>query len=113
MLPEAVSAVGGKAEVWVDGGILRGTDVVKTMALGANAVGIGRLTAAAPAADGEAGMVAMPELMEDEVVTALGLMGCSGWQDLGPEFVVPAEPASPPSVFSAYPLLDLAETGYN
>ena len=113
VLPEAVAAVGGKAEVWVDGGILRGTDVVKALALGADAVGIGRLSAAALAADGEAGVVAMLELMEDEVVTALGLMGCTGWDDLGPEYVTRADPTCPPSVFSGYSLLDLTETGYN
>ena len=112
-LPEAVAAVDGKAKVWVDGGVLRGTDVVKALALGADAVGVGRLTAAGLAAAGEAGLVAMLELLEDEVVTALGLMGCTGWQDLGPDFVAPAEPTAPPSVFSAYPLLDLADPGYN
>ncbi len=113
IVPEAVAAVDGKAEIWVDGGILRGTDVVKALALGASAVGIGRLTAAALAANGEAGVTAMLELLENEMVTALGLMGCTGWRDLGPEFVVPAEPTCPPAVFSGYPLLDLAETGYN
>ena len=97
----------------VDGGILRGTDVVKALALGATAVGIGRLAACALAADGGAGVVAMLELMEDEVVTALGLMGCAGWQDLGPEYVTRADPTCPPSVFNGYPLLDLTETGYN
>ncbi len=113
ILPEAVAAVDGRAEVWVDGGILRGTDVVKALALGANAVAIGRLSAAALAANGEAGVVTMLELLEDEVVTALGLMGCTGWQDLGPEYVARAEPTCPPSVFGGYPLLDLSETGYN
>ena len=113
ILPEAVAAVDGRAEVWVDGGILRGTDVVKALALGANAVGIGRLSAAALAANGEAGVVAMLELLEDEVVTALGLMGCTGWQDLDPDYVARAGLTAQPSVFSAYPLLDLEETGYN
>ena len=113
VLPEAVEAVGGRAEVWVDGSILRGTDVVKALALGANAVAVGRLTAAGLAAGGEAGLVAMLEILENEVVTALGLMGCGGWADLGPEFVVRGEPTAPPSVFSGYQLLDLGETGYN
>ncbi len=113
IVPEAVAAVAGQAEVWVDGGILRGTDVVKALALGASAVGIGRLTAAALAANGEAGVVTMLELLEDEIITTLGLMGCTGWQELGPESVAHADPTALPSVFSGYPLLNFAETGYN
>ncbi len=113
ILPEAVAAVDGRAEVRVDGGILRGTDVVKAVALSASAVGVGRLAAAALTANGESGVIAMLELLEDETMTALGLMGCAGWWDLGPEFVVPAESTCPLSVFSAYLLLNLAETGYN
>jgi isopentenyl diphosphate isomerase/L-lactate dehydrogenase-like FMN-dependent dehydrogenase len=50
VLPEVVDAVGGRAEIIVDGGFLRGTDIVKAMALGANAVGIGRLLGLALAA---------------------------------------------------------------
>ena len=113
VLPEAVAAVDGKAEVWVDGGVLRGTDVVKAVALGANAVGIGRLSAAALAAGGETGVVTMLELLENEAATALGLMGCTGWHDLGPEYLAKGGVTARPSVFSAYPLLDLDETGYN
>src|SRR5439155_8970367 len=43
VLPEILQAVAGRAEVWVDGGVMRGTDVVKALALGAKTVGIGRL----------------------------------------------------------------------
>ena len=55
VLPEVVEAVAGRAEIIVDGGFLRGTDIVKAMALGANAVGIGRLQGLALAAGGEDG----------------------------------------------------------
>ena len=55
VLPEIVKAVAGKAEVWVDGGFMRGTDVVKAIALGAKAVGIGRLCRPRPRRGGRAG----------------------------------------------------------
>ncbi|MBI2289044.1 MAG: alpha-hydroxy-acid oxidizing protein [Betaproteobacteria bacterium] len=56
VLPEVVAAVDGRAEVLVDGGILRGTDVIKAIALGARAVGVGKLQGLALAAAGEAGI---------------------------------------------------------
>ena len=67
VLPEILEAVKGRAEIIVDGGFLRGTDIVKAMALGANAVGIGRLQGLAMAAAGEDGVVRMIELLKDEV----------------------------------------------
>src|ERR687897_227597 len=56
VLPEVVQAVAGRAEVLVDGGILRGTDVVKAIALGAQGVGVGKLLGWALAAGGQAGV---------------------------------------------------------
>ena len=67
VLPEVVEAAGGRAEIIVDGGFLRGTDIVKAMALGAHAVGIGRLQGLALAAGGEDALVRALELLEDEV----------------------------------------------
>ncbi len=46
-------------------------------------------------------------------MSALGLMGCTGWQELGSEFIARSGLTAQPSVFSGYPLLDLEETGYN
>ena len=57
VLPEVVTEVNGKAEIIIDGGFLRGTDVVKALALGADAVGLGRLIGLAMAADGKRGVV--------------------------------------------------------
>ena len=74
VLPEVVDAVAGRAEIIVDGGFLRGTDIVKAMALGAHAVGIGRLQGLALAAGGEAALVRALELLEDEVRRCLGLL---------------------------------------
>ncbi|OGK77481.1 MAG: alpha-hydroxy-acid oxidizing enzyme, partial [Candidatus Rokubacteria bacterium GWA2_70_23] len=63
-LPEVVAAVGGRATIIVDGGFLRGTDIVKAVALGAAAVGIGRLACFGLAAAGQAGLVRVLELLE-------------------------------------------------
>ena len=106
MLPEVVRAVGGRAKVVVDGGILRGTDVLKALALGADAVGIGRLEGLAMAAGGVDAVVRMLEILENEMQINLALMGLSSIDQLGPECVVPAEPVARPHVLSGFPLMD-------
>ena len=103
VLPEVVAAVDGRAEVLYDGGVLRGTDVVKAIALGARAVGVGKLLGWALAAAGERGLTRMLELMEIEIRTTLGLMGVTSLAQLNPSWVVPAQPTGPASVTSAYP----------
>ena len=75
VLPEVVAAVNGRAEILWDGGVLRGTDVVKALCLGARAVGVGKMLGWALAASGEAGLKRMLELMDVEIRTAMGLMG--------------------------------------
>ncbi|HSF21552.1 MAG TPA: alpha-hydroxy acid oxidase, partial [Burkholderiales bacterium] len=75
VLPEVVAAVDGRAEILWDGGVLRGTDVVKALCLGARAVGVGKLLGWALAAAGEPGLKRMLELMDVEIRTAMGLMG--------------------------------------
>ena len=106
VLPECVDAVAGKAKVWVDGGFMRGTDVVKAMAMGADMVGLGRLQALALAAGGEDGLVRMLEILEREVGIALMLSGVTGYDELSPDYVCKEYPAYPPHQFSAFPLLD-------
>jgi len=108
-LPEVVEAVGGQAPVIVDGGFMRGTDVLKALCLGATAVGVGRLEGLAMAAGGEAGVLRMLELLEHEIQTNLALMGVASVADLDPSLVVPAPPLPDPHVLSAFPLL---EQGY-
>jgi glycolate oxidase len=105
VLPEIVKAVKGKARVWVDGGYLRGTDVVKAIALGAEAVGIGRLCGLGLAAAGAPGLVRALELLEDEVRIALGLLGVTSLAQLSPKFLAPAPVVTAPDVFSAFPHL--------
>ena len=103
VLPEVVEAVAGRAEVLVDGGILRGTDVIKAIALGAQAVGVGKLLGWSLAAGGQAAIERMLELLEIEIRTAMGLMGITSLAELNPSWVRPAMPVTPFSVTSAYP----------
>ena len=105
VLPEVIKAVKGKAEVWVDGGFMRGTDVVKAIALGARSVGIGRLCGLGLGAAGVPGLVRALELLEDEVRTALGLLGVTSYAELTPAHLAPAPMVTLPDTFSAFPFL--------
>ena len=105
-LPEIVEAVAGRARVVFDGGIMRGTDVVKAMALGADAVGIGRLQGLAAAAAGEAGIIRALELLETETRITLGLLGVTSFAELDASYLHAATPVNTPGPFSAFPLLD-------
>jgi isopentenyl diphosphate isomerase/L-lactate dehydrogenase-like FMN-dependent dehydrogenase len=75
-LPEVLEAAGGRAEILLDGGVRRGTDVVKALALGARAVLVGRAALWGLAVDGEPGVRRLLELLRDEVALALTLLGC-------------------------------------
>jgi len=105
VLPEIVQAVRGRAEVWVDGGFLRGTDIVKAIALGAKTVGLGRLPCLGLAAAGVPGLVRALEILENEVQTCLGLLGVTSFAELTPRHVAAAPPVGEHGVFSAFPLL--------
>lgn len=106
-LPEVVAAVGDRATVVFDGGCVRGTDVVKAIALGARVVGIGRLQCFGLAAAGQAGLVRVLELLEDEIRICLGLLGVGRLDALDRAYVHPAAPVNAPHVTTAFPLLDL------
>jgi isopentenyl diphosphate isomerase/L-lactate dehydrogenase-like FMN-dependent dehydrogenase len=105
VLPQVVAAVAGRAEVWVDGGFMRGTDVVKAIALGAKTVGMGRLPCLGLAAAGVPGLVRALEILENEVQTCLGLLGVTSFGELTPQHVAAAPPVGEHHVFSAFPLL--------
>ncbi len=104
ILPEVVAAVGGRAQVWVDGGFMRGTDVVKALALGAQAVGLGRLPCFGLAAAGVPGLERVLEILEEEIQTCLGLLGATSLAGLGPAHLAAAAPVGPPGTLSAFPL---------
>ena len=76
-----------KIEVWVDGGIKRGTDVVKALCLGAKAVGIGRAPLYGLGAGGIAGVERVFEILKAEMETAMRLLGCEKVSDLGPHHI--------------------------
>lgn len=101
-LPEIVQAVGGRAQIVVDGGILRGTDVLKALALGADAVAIGKLQGWGLAAAGKDGLVRVLELLEHEITVAMGLLGVTHIDQLTPSYVCRAEPVTPAHEMSAW-----------
>jgi isopentenyl diphosphate isomerase/L-lactate dehydrogenase-like FMN-dependent dehydrogenase len=112
VMPEIVAAVGGRAQIIVDGGFCRGTDVVKAIALGADLVGIGRLYCYGLAAAGEAGVRRVLELLEAEIFSCLGLLGARSFADVDKAQVCPADPVAPPHVLSAFPLISLPQEQY-
>lgn len=90
-LPEIVKAVGGRAEVLMDGGIRRGGDIAKALCLGAKAVLIGRAYAYGLGAAGEAGVSRAIEILRTDLQRALALLGCESTADLNRSYVdVPA-----------------------
>jgi L-lactate dehydrogenase (cytochrome) len=86
-LPEVVASVNGQAEVWMDGGIRRGSDIVKALCLGARAVLCGRAYAYALAAAGEAGVSRAIAILRTDVERTVRLLGCPGVQDLDRSYV--------------------------
>src|SRR2546422_7501280 len=86
-LPPIVDAVAGRAEIVVDGGFSRGTDVVKGLARGAKMVAIGRTVLWGLAADGAAGVARAFEILREEVRTTMGLCGRTRTADLTPDLV--------------------------
>jgi isopentenyl diphosphate isomerase/L-lactate dehydrogenase-like FMN-dependent dehydrogenase len=87
VLPEIVAAVGDRVEVILDGGVRRGSDVLKAVAMGARAVMIGRAYVYALGARGERGVEEMLSLLRDEIHNAMGLMGCQSVHDLDPSWI--------------------------
>ena len=87
LLPAIAAAVGDKVPVLLDGGIRRGSDVIKAVALGAHAVAIGRPALWGLAVDGEAGVTQVLEMLRDEIARTLMLCGCASLREVGRELV--------------------------
>ena len=86
-LPAVVDAVAGKAEVLIDGGIRRGTDIIKALALGAQGCLIGRPFLYGLAAGGQAGVARSIEILESELRRSMMLLGCADVAQLGPDYL--------------------------
>ena len=106
VLPEISEAIGDNAKIIFDGGIMRGTDVLKAIALGADCVGIGRLQGFAAAAGGSKAIVRMLELLELEISTALRLLGVNSIFDLDDTYLSKDYSFGKLSALSAFPLID-------
>uniref|UniRef100_A0A8C4QY51 (S)-2-hydroxy-acid oxidase n=1 Tax=Eptatretus burgeri TaxID=7764 RepID=A0A8C4QY51_EPTBU len=86
-LPEVVAAVSGRIEVYIDGGVQRGTDVLKALALGAQAVFIGRPVLWGLAVNGENGVRQVLELLQDELSLAMAFSGCRTVKEITPDLL--------------------------
>jgi L-lactate dehydrogenase (cytochrome) len=87
VLPEIVGAAGERTEVLMDGGVRRGSDIVKAICLGARAVLVGRAYAYGLAAGGQAGVTRALSILKADVERTLRLIGCRSVAGLGPEYV--------------------------
>jgi L-lactate dehydrogenase (cytochrome) len=87
VLPEVVAAVGERVEVLLDGGIRRGSDVVKALCLGARAVLVGRAYAYGLGAGGEAGVAKAIQILRADLVRTLKLLGCASVAGLDRSYV--------------------------
>ena len=89
-LPEVVEAVDGRVPVLMDGGVRRGTDVLKALALGAEAVLVGRPTTWGLAVAGEDGVSDVLRILREEFENAMALTGCRTVGEISPSLVAPA-----------------------
>ncbi|XP_035659273.1 hydroxyacid oxidase 1-like [Branchiostoma floridae] len=88
VLPDIVSAVGGEAEVYLDGGVRTGTDVLKALALGARCVFIGRPALWGLALNGAEGVQQVLQILKDELSLAMARAGCAKISDIKSSLVV-------------------------
>ena len=102
ILREVVDAVDGKADILLDGGVQRGADVAKAVAMGVRAVAIGKLQGWGLAAAGAEGLTRVLEILEDELIVAMALMGVTSIDQLGPQYVCEAEATADPHEMSAW-----------
>jgi isopentenyl diphosphate isomerase/L-lactate dehydrogenase-like FMN-dependent dehydrogenase len=101
-LPEIVQTVNGRAHIILDGGVQRGSDILKAVALGADVVALGRLQGWGLAAGGQEGVVRMLEILEDELISAMGLIGVTSISQVTSKYVCKAESVTPPHEMSAW-----------
>ena len=105
-LPQVSQAVAGRVPVVVDGGFMRGADVVKGLCLGADFVGMGRFEGLAMAAGGYTGLMRGLKILEQEIRISMALLGAPDLASLNSSLLQRAQSLAEPSVLSAFPLLD-------
>ena len=93
VLPSIVKAIGGRGVVLVDGGIRRGTDVIKALALGANGVLIGRPILWGLTVDGADGVERVLKILQDELLEAMALCGCPSIESIDKTLIDPNSPS--------------------
>jgi glycolate oxidase len=102
VLPEIAQVAAGRAKIILDGGVQRGGDVLKALALGADAVAIGKLQGWGIAAAGKDGIVRVLEILEDEMISAMGLLGITAVDQLSPKYLCTAEQVTQPHEMSSW-----------
>ena len=112
VLDEILQAIDRRAFTIIDGGVSRGSDIVKLIAMGADLVGMGRLYCYGLAAAGAEGIARVIELLEIEVAECLGLLGVTSFAQLDRTYLRPVEAVADPHVLSAFPLLDIPRSHY-
>ncbi len=95
-----------------DGGFCRGTDIAKAIALGADAVGMGKMYCMCAAAAGQDGVLRMLEILEEELLLAMALLGVTSLDQLNPDYLHPAEPVRQGSFSSAFPHFEFEKYDY-
>lgn len=101
-LQAVVAAAKGRATIVVDGGFLRGSDVIKAIALGAHAVAIGRMQGWALAAGGHDALVRSLELIEREIANTLALIGVKSFAELNKDYICKSDVVSPVHEMSTF-----------
>jgi len=104
VLPEIADRIGKRATVFVDSGFRRGSDVVKAIALGADAVMVGRSTLYGVAAAGFDGAARALEIFDEEIKRVMALLGCNTMAELGPQYLKFADPTLMPAATGGIPL---------
>ncbi len=104
-LRDVAGVAKGRAEVIADGGFVRGSDIIKALALGARAVSVGRLQAWSLAAAGTAGVVRMLEILEEELIVNMGLLGVNRPDELDPQYLSAVVPCTRAHPLSAFPVV--------
>ena len=97
--------VKSKSKIFFDGGVSRGTDVVKAIALGADCVGIGRLQCYAAATNGRKGLNKMIDILQHEILVCMRLLGVNNLNDLNENYIKKDVAITEPSLTSSFPLI--------